>query len=42
MDFTVYSQDGSHGGREDQHVGDDTVKVGVPACWKWPPVDGHL
>jgi len=23
MDFTVYSQDGSHGGREDQHVGDE-------------------
>ena len=27
MDFTVYSQDGSRGGREDQYVGDDTFKV---------------
>ena len=27
MDFTVYSQDGSRGGREDQYVGDDTFKA---------------
>jgi hypothetical protein len=27
MDFTVYSQDGSRGGREDQYFGDDTFKV---------------
>jgi hypothetical protein len=27
MDFTVYSQDGSRGGREDQYGGEDMFKV---------------